>query len=430
MTTSDDRPNEAPALAAFADVLRNASAPPAPAELDQGLRSVMARLAGDRARRWRWLRWSLAGVGAAICIVAAQPLISKALHPSAGTPRPMPSYRIEGGLVLEGGYLRAASASGMKLVFDEGSQLALAPEARARLRSLDQAGARVAIEQGSARFQVVPGAGRRWWVEAGPFLVTVTGTVFTVAWDPADERLELRLHHGRVVVSGPMSGGDIALRAGQRLVVNLPKAETSILEDVADDEPSEPGLAPREEERPAPRPLPREKATTSAAAPAAANGPKHERRWVAALAGGRWDRILEDVERAGIEATLAEASSEDLLALADAARYRRRLELARAALLAERRRFPGSPRSLDALFLLGRVEESGERGAARAIGWYDEYLARAPMGPYAAEALGRKMTLTHELEGPARAQPLAQEYLRRFPGGSYAGAAQALRRVP
>jgi hypothetical protein len=155
-----------------------------------------------------------------------------------------------------------------------------------------------------------------------------------------------------------------------------------------------------------------------------------DRRWSADVARGHWDRILQDVKRVGVEATLSKASSDDLFALADAARYRRRMDLARAALLAERRRFPGAARSLDAAFLLGRVEEASERGMARAVEWYDEYLARAPAGTYASEALGRKMTLTSQLEGSARAQPLAEEYLRRFPNGTYAGSARALRRAP
>ena len=65
-------------------------------------------------------------------------------------------------------------------------------------------------------------------------------------------------------------------------------------------------------------------------------------------------------------------------------------------------------------------------GAAHAIARYDEYLARAPNGLFAGEALGRKMTLTDTLEGPVRARPIAEEYLRRFPKGSYAGSARAL----
>ena len=88
------------------------------------------------------------------------------------------------------------------------------------------------------------------------------------------------------------------------------------------------------------------------------------------------------------------------------------------------------PRARDALFLLGRVEELRAPGSAAAIGWYDQYLAGAPGGTYAAEALGRKMILSNEVTGPASSRPIAEEYLRRFPGGSYAGAARALQRGP
>jgi len=149
------------------------------------------------------------------------------------------------------------------------------------------------------------------------------------------------------------------------------------------------------------------------------------------LATGHWDRILAEVDRDGVKATLENAGSEDLFALADAARYRRRGDLSRAALLAERRRFPHTPRALDALFLLGRAEELRQHGTEdEAIAWYDDYLVHAPGGPYAAEALGRKMILTNETGGPDRARPIARDYLRRFPTGAYAGAARALAGAP
>ena len=157
------------------------------------------------------------------------------------------------------------------------------------------------------------------------------------------------------------------------------------------------------------------------------------RRWAADFASGHWDRILADVDWDGVDATLESAASEDLFALADAARYRRRVDLARAALLAQRRRFPQAHRSLDALFLLGRAEELREGGTAQT--GTGDHLVRAvpgptPNGAYAAEALGRKMILMNEVGGPAQARPIAREYLLRFPTGSYAGSARALQRVP
>ena len=75
--------------------------------------------------------------------------------------------------------------------------------------------------------------------------MTVKGTAFNVAWDPVSERFELSLRRGHVVVNGPVAGGAIPLRAGQHLVVVLPKGETLITEDISEDEAAPPDLAVR-----------------------------------------------------------------------------------------------------------------------------------------------------------------------------------------
>jgi hypothetical protein len=150
------------------------------------------------------------------------------------------------------------------------------------------------------------------------------------------------------------------------------------------------------------------------------------RSWAESVAAGQWGVVLAEADRAGVKRTLEHASSEDLLALADAARYRRRTGLAQAALLAERDRFPGTKSAVDAAFLLGRLEESRQGEIDQAVRWYDTYLAGAPDGTYASEALGRKMMASKELRGNSTAEVLAREYLRRFPTGPYAGAARAL----
>jgi hypothetical protein len=154
------------------------------------------------------------------------------------------------------------------------------------------------------------------------------------------------------------------------------------------------------------------------------------RGWSAALAAGDLDLILDEAVKKGLHRALAEASSDDLAALADAARYRRRNSIAYRALIAERERFPQSPRGRDSAFLLGRLEEGKSDGAARALQWYDLYLKEAPSGAYSSEALGRKMAATERLLGMSEARPVAAEYLRRFPNGTYAGAARALRDAP
>jgi ferric-dicitrate binding protein FerR (iron transport regulator) len=431
LTTGPGAPGEDPALAALVALRRQAEQPPTEAQLAEGLRALRARFAGVRRRRPLGWRLSMAGAAAALLLVAG---LWGASRLRSGWPmtRAVAVARIEGGALLDGGYLAEAGHAGVGVFFNEGSSFVLTPGTRGRLREVLADGARFAIEEGAASLQITPSTARRWSVEAGPFLVTVKGTAFNVAWDPVSERFELVLRRGHVVVSGPVAGGDIPLRAGQRLVIVLPRAETHITEAPAEDE----AVRSAPLDRPAPPAMPDAKSPGGRAASAGATAPPAlarsvpGRRWAELLAAGRWDRILADVDRDGVDATLGSASSEDLLALADAARYRRRVELARAALLAQRHRFPGSARALDALFLLGRVEELSADGAARAIGYYDDYLARAPRGGYAAEALGRKMILTNDLGGPGRARPIADEYLRRFPGGSYAGSARALGHAP
>ena len=436
MTTTAEESEGSRALTTLTELYRDSAEPPTAAELDRGLDTLLAHAHGSE-RRSGLLRWSV--VGATLALSALVVWVASVYRTRLPAAEPLTlTYRIDGGNVIEGGYLRESGHAGMNVVFNEGSTFALTPGTRGRIRVVDRDGAHVAIEHGTASFRVTHGSGRRWLVDVGPFLVTVKGTVFTVTWEPLSERFELRLRRGSVVVSGPVSAGEIALRAGQRLVVNLAKVETVITEESS--EPASGGAAagaptPAGMTVPLPEPplLPGQPATTvpsSAPVPATLAKSAVDRAWSAEVARGHWDRILQDVKRAGVDATLSKASSDDLFALADAARYRRRPDLARAALLAERRRFPDSPRALDAIYLLGRVEESRESGTAEALAWYDQYLARAPAGPFVGEALGRKMTLTDAREGPAKARPIAEDYLRRFPKGNYAGSARELIRAP
>ena len=392
------------ALSALVELSRDAVKPPSEAQLERGLIELRERVAEVRSRGRAWRRMSLAGATAALLLVAGVWGVS-VFRNGWTTSGPVAVDRIEGGALLDGGYLSESGHAGIGVFFNEGSSFVLAPGTRGRLREVFKDGARFAIEDGAASFQITPNAARRWSVEAGPFLVTVKGTVFKVAWDPSQRTLRTgsaprscggqRAGRGRGHSSSRRAapghrsaqGGDPHHRGTIRGTVRRPASERG--------RPAERSVrgargrrgAEREASRHADEPgRPRRHVSS----PSGTAG----RRWAELLAAGRWDRILADVDREGIDATLGSASSEDLLALADAARYRRRVDLARAALLAQRRRFPGSARALDALFLLGRVEELSPDGAARAIAFYDDYLARAPRGGYAAAALGRKMILT------------------------------------
>ena len=272
MTSDPDDPEDSPGLAALTELGRDAVEPHTRAELDAGFRALRRRVAAARARRRALAAATMLGAAAACVALALQVAGVRGRHAPAPEP-PLVVTRIEGGDLLEGGYLSKSGRAGVTVIFSEGSTFALMPGARGRLRSVDADGARLALEHGTAAFRVTPNRERRWLVEAGPFLVTVKGTVFTVSWDPASERFELVLQHGRVVVSGP--AGDIALRAGQHLVVSLPQAETVI---TAEPPASAPGAGPE---------VPPPAVTVSLGPPStpratvarpAASGPPHPRR--------------------------------------------------------------------------------------------------------------------------------------------------------
>lgn len=425
-------PTESRNLHALTELLRRAVSPPSELELERGLKAV--KLRKDRVPSRKTRRWAYAAATLVTALAFVVLGVSFYSKPSSVPERPVAVDKIEGGRLLDGGYLSEVGHSGITLLFNEGSKFQLSPGTRGRLRDVTPEGARFALEHGTASFQITVSPDHRWSVEAGPFVVVVRGTEFAVDWDPEREELEVSLRRGRVTVSGPIVGDELILRPGQVLTVSLPRGETVIKEGNASAKPhtiEAPRTAGADEASKADEiaETPRAAQERSEAAPpaSASASPPRERSWKEAIATGQWDRILADIDRDGLS-TLGTLSSEDLLALADAARYRRRTDLARAALLEQRRRFPASPRSLDALFLLGRVEEAGQK--ALAIRHYDEYLARAPGGTYAAEALGRRMILTKDVEGPARAAQVAEDYVRRFPNGSYAKAARALRQVP
>jgi hypothetical protein len=146
--------------------------------------------------------------------------------------------------------------------------------------------------------------------------------------------------------------------------------------------------------------------------------------WSKRVAAGDFRGVLAAAEQRGIEAVLQQGALDDLVALGDAARYAKRGDLAQRALSATRKRFPGSGPGRAAAFLLGRLADAGSPGAA--ISWYDTYLAESPSGPFAAEALGRKMLAVKRTAGAAAARPVAEQYLRLYPAGPHAALAKDL----
>lgn len=392
--------------------------PPADAGADEFAR----RLAGFRQIR-RSRKWFTVGVAVTVTVFLVGLAGSRLGHkmPTLGL-----SYRVDDREPPPRSYVLVSETAESLLAFSDGSKVRMAARSRGRVVEVNSRGAKFALEEGKVSVDIVPRPRAHWTFEAGPFLVTVHGTSFTIAWNPADALFEMGLKNGAVSVASPIGGPEIELHAGQTLRVSL-RDQTSAVGTISlggvlggTGSPIVPQRAT----------APNSVATPWTVPPASSeSGRWSHRGWTTALADGKAANIVSDADRRGLSAVLEHADSEDLWALANAARYARRYLLARQALMAQRKRFPTSERARDAAFFLGHLRDDDSHGPGDALEWYDRYLAEASGGAHVSDALGRKMTLLQRWDRRAEALAVAQDYLRRFPQGTYAHAARALVRA-
>jgi ferric-dicitrate binding protein FerR (iron transport regulator) len=338
------------------------------------------------------------------------------------------AFEVANGSVSSGGYINPTAPEGARMRFADGSEVVLESGARTKVAEVFPNGARVLLEEGKARMHVVPRRDAKWLVDAGPYTIQVTGTVFDVAWVGPEETLDLWLREGSVVVTGPLTTQGFVVRAGQHLIARV--RENLLL---LDGQPSEDfrarlsdvvGEAPLPD-APAPARPPRAaRSADSRATHGAAGDEPRPLSWSKRLAAGDFEGILADADRRGIDNLLSKAPRAELRVLADAARYARRFDVARRALLAERERFAGSMQASEAAFFLGGLAEAD--AAPSALEWYERYLTESPQGTYASQAFGRKMMIVHRLRGREAAKPLALGYLNQYPKGPYARYAKNL----
>lgn len=305
------------------------------------------------------------------------------------------SFVTDAGEHRVGDMLEAARHAPMRVDFSEGSRLLLQEGSRARVLDTQAEGARVLLESGVADVSIAHRTGRatRWRFEAGPFQVLVKGTQFELDWQPASQLLSLTMKAGSVELSGPCLPAPRLVKRGTSLRLSCAKAVPA----------SKPVLSAQPQS-----------ATTPAALPSAASAKA---------------RPLARQRKAAppsFEASCETADKADLVAWANRERLAGSVTRARTALLALRRRFPGSSEAGTAAFTLGRMAFDQRADYAEAARWFTSYLAEQPNGPLMGDAAGRLLE-AHERQGNrAAARRASEAYLSRFPDGPYASRARRI----
>lgn len=299
-----------------------------------------------------------------------------------------------------------AVAAGAGLAFSDGSRIDIGPGAAGKLDRVDAHGADIRVTQGRLELSVAKRKQARWAVLAGPYRVRVTGTRFSVDWDPPKQRFSIHMLHGHVLIDGPGLVPPKALGAGDswqvEMPVEAPKAEAL---------PTRPQVASVEP------PLPQ--TVRAQRIPAA---PERSTFWKGLVAKGRYADVLAEVKGAELTRVLARGSLAELAAVADAGRYGRDRAVATKALEAQRARFGKSEQAVLAAYLLGRLAEDAGQ-PSQAVQWYDRYIKSPGPLPLSEESLGRKMLALERGGKNDEAARVAAQYKKQYPHGSFFDAA-------
>jgi transmembrane sensor len=325
-----------------------------------------------RLRRRRSLVRFAIGLGAVMCTLVLGVVWSRDAASSA------PIERAQAPAITLPALPRVPEA----IVLRDGSRAELADAASLLTVSRDvPEQVRVVLERGGARFAVARRAERRFEVEAGPVLVRVRGTTFSVRREGESTRVAVEDGHVQVLWAGE--------------TMDLFAGDSSVF----------------------PPPAPAARSTDSTAQPAAATT-----AWRELAKRGEYKRAYTALQKA--RARVPDAPEDHMLA-ADVARLSGHAQQAVPHLRAVAERFADDPRAPVAAFTLGRVFLDLERPSEAA-----QAFRRArtlwPRGPLALDAWASEAEALHAAGDRRAAEKVATRYIERQPAGRHAQAMRAL----
>jgi hypothetical protein len=384
--------------------------PPATLGVQRANLMAAAHRMGRRRSRPRWeLAFALAA-GVAAAVGGAAWYRSHAALEAAAL-----SARWNGEEIRENAALSVLARTA-PLEFSDGSQMVFDASSHAKLEKLTSKRASVRLDRGRFVASIHHHDGMTWGIDAGPYTVEVIGTKFSVDWQTGSSGLRVDVTEGTVRVSGgDLGSSGVALVAGQHLergrepapALPKPAAEPKAAAQPSSEESQE---SQESQDRP----------------PAAANVTAREPSLGALASAGKYREALELAEKRGFERVIGELGENDLLLLANSARYSGAQARAKQALLKLRERFPSRPSADLAALYLARIAEQSEHRPAEAVRWLRTFLSESPTGDLAQSARGSLLSILSAQGDTAGARAVATDYLRYHPEGPLAEQARSL----
>ncbi|HXN31780.1 MAG TPA: hypothetical protein VN894_07965 [Polyangiaceae bacterium] len=139
------------------------------------------------------------------------------------------TFEVESGRVSDGGYV-SSGAGDAAVHFSDHSDLTLEPGTRLRISDLQVRGGRVMLEVGALHVNIHAQPPGSWTLDAGPYIVHVTGGQLDLAWNADVQTLDLRPRDGSVIVEGPSANSWLRVGTGQHLVANASTGTLSLVD--------------------------------------------------------------------------------------------------------------------------------------------------------------------------------------------------------
>jgi tetratricopeptide (TPR) repeat protein len=311
--------------------------------------------------------------------------------------------------VRENAELSVPAATTKPLEFSDGSRVVFEESSHAKLSQLGPKRAALRLDRGRFVASIVHHPHMTWGVEAGPYRVEVVGTKFSVDWRGEASDFAVEVTEGVVrVTGGDLGPAGTTLRAGQKLER---KPAPAVEAKTPEPEPKlDEGSAPAERAERAAQP------TQGSRDPSLAS----------LAAAGKYRQALELAEKQGFERVIGELGENDLLLLANSARYAGSPARAKQALLKLRERFPGRPAADLAALYLARIAEQVEKRPQEAVRWLRTFLSESPTGDLAQSARASLLSILSARGDTAGARAVATDYLRYHPEGPLSEQARSL----
>ncbi len=137
------------------------------------------------------------------------------------------TFQVVSGRLSDGGYVSSGAADAI-VRFSDRSDLGLEPGTRLRISDLQVRGARVMLEGGAVHVNVHAQPPGSWTLDAGPYIVHLTGGQLDLAWNPDVQQIDLSLHDGSATVEGPVAGSWLKVGAGQHVLANAKTGALSV----------------------------------------------------------------------------------------------------------------------------------------------------------------------------------------------------------